>query len=243
MRDPSTLEKIYEIPSFGFRPHDICFLDSDTIAVTNHGEKEILSNISFISFSQKKLINKIKIERTWGEMGHIIPVSKEEVFVSSVLPEIPRSKEVDLLEKLAEENSEKGTEARVKLRNMVQWLPAPMYRVQKNGSFKRLWLEQEKNLFKNNFSICAISRENEIYASAHSRSHNMIIWKKWQPYKIIRFNDTWHPAAVACSNDGAELMAASSGGTVKFFSTENYEEIKEKALRLGSGPVHILSLK
>jgi len=243
VRNPSTLEKIYEIPSFGLRAHDICFLDHDTMAVSNHGNNNVLSNVSFISFSKKSLINRVRIEREWGHMGHIIPISKDEIFVSSVLSEMPQTKEIALLQELAKNKGQMGADAKVKLRRSLQWHPSPLYKVHKNGNIKKLWMEEKQGLFKNNFSICAISRREEIYASAHTRSHCVIVWKKWKPFKIIQFDNPLYPAAVAASVDGSELMVATAKGKVRFFSTENYEEIKENSLNLGSGPVHILSLK
>lgn len=78
VRDPSSLEILSELPSHGYHPHDLCFLDEDTIAVTNHGSGPAnKSNVSFISYKTGALLGRTEFDQPNGNFGHLIAYGKD----------------------------------------------------------------------------------------------------------------------------------------------------------------------
>jgi hypothetical protein len=239
VRDASTLKKKYEMSSFGHRVHDVAFLNDDLIAVTTNGAGDEPSYVNFIAWKTGTLVRKVSADPSDGIFGHIYPVAEDEVFTSGTKEKKP-SYAIDGAP------AKHGLEATLALKRIKEHsdsLPAPMYKIKLDGTITKLWDSKIPNRFKDNFSVCTISKKDSLYASAHGGSDNVIIWKNNSIVKIIE-KTIPQPFAIAVSQDGEEMIVGSPRGLVSFYSTRDYSEIPHKAfqLQVGTGPLHFLRL-
>ena len=107
IRNAETLEKIGQIPSFGLNPHDICFLDDDVLVVANQGQLSgEASNVSFISFKNKSLIQQATLIDGHGRLSHLIAISDHEVFATTTrIQPIDPARKAEILEKIKREGA------------------------------------------------------------------------------------------------------------------------------------------
>jgi hypothetical protein len=243
IRDAESLQAVSTISSFGVHPHDLTFLEPDLIAVTNHGDgtPKARSNLSFISVKSGTLVNKIELNRERGNFGHLSPYGKDAVFVSCVDGRHPGGAQTKHLQEVAAGEGDAARAAAKKLRDSLEYHPAPMYLVGKDGSRVECWDESAKKSFRNNFSICRITGRQEAFATANGAADAVVIWKNLKVEKVLHFPGMY-PSAVAASRDGSELVIGSSNGQIKFLETKNFTELPGRSLTLPGGPVHILPL-
>jgi len=238
IRDSTTLEKVGEWNTHGVNPHDLCFVNSDTIAITNHGNYDAnkISNVTFLNYRSGTLIKKVE-KGDSGHFGHLIRYSDQEVFVAGVKGAIPDTAESRKWKKVKERT--KSVEADWKLRNLMAYDPNPFYRVGVNGLLEALPREQNKEFFRNNFSLARSPKDSSLFATASGAGDSVIVWKRGGVFKVFVFPGMY-PSAVAFSADGSMLVAGSANGKIRFIDTKVWGEVS--TLKWDHGPVHILSL-
>ena len=127
------------------------------------------------------------------------------------------------------------------IRAGTRYEPSPMYFIGKAGQVREAWSQERRECFKENFSICQLPNRKNILVTVHAFSHCFIVWNGSEIEHIIDVKDMY-PFGVGTSRDGKELMVTGSDGQVRFFSTDNFIELKEKAKKFSNGPVHVLTV-